>query len=144
MKFFTGIFICFFNISLIAGESYYEEAGKRFGVDPRLLWSIAKVESNHNPKALNINKNGTEDIGIMQINTVHLSSLEKYGISKDDLYDPRTNIFVGAWVLQGCVKKYGATKDAVTCYNGRIKDNPYGNKVISAFYKAEEIYNKAN
>jgi len=143
MKLITTL-LFLLNISLLAGSNYYEEAGEHFGIDPRLLWSIAKVESNHNPHAVNINTNGTEDIGIMQINTVHLPSLAKYGISKDDLFDPRTNIFVGAWVLQGCFKKYGFTKNAVTCYNGRIEDNPYGDKVLSAFYKAEESMEKAN
>ncbi|KIM06059.1 MAG: twitching motility protein PilT [Sulfurovum sp. AS07-7] len=126
------------NTFLLADVNYYEEAGEYFGIDPRLLWSIAKIESNHNPHAINVNKNGTEDIGIMQINTVHLPSLAKYGILKDDLLNPRINIFVGAWVLQGCFKKHGFTKNAVTCYNGRIKNNPYGDKVLSAFCEAEE------
>jgi len=136
------LFLC--HISLLADSNYYEEAGKHFGVDPRLLWSIAKVESNHNPHAINVNKNGTEDIGIMQINTVHLPSLEKKGISKDDLFNPKTNIFVGAWVLQGCFKKHGFTKNAVTCYNGRIENNPYGDKVLSVLYRAEKTHNKEN
>lgn len=139
MKFLSIIFfIC--DITLMANANYYEEAGKHFGIDPRLLWSIAKIESKHNPNAVNVNTNGTEDIGIMQINTVHLPSLEKYGISRDDLFEPRTNIFVGAWVLQGCFKKHGFSKNAITCYNGRIKDNPYGDKVLSAFFEAEKKY----
>jgi len=131
------------NVSSLAALNYYEEAGEYFGIDPRLLWSIAKVESNLNPNAINTNANGTEDIGIMQINTVHLPTLAKHGISKDDLFNPRINIFVGAWVLQRCFKKHGFTKNAVTCYNGRIKNNPYGDKVLSVFYKAEESRRKA-
>lgn len=136
------LFLC--HISLLADSNYYEEAGRHFGIDPRLLWAIAKIESDHNPYAINVNKNGTEDIGIMQINTVHLPFLEKKGISKKDLFNPRINIFVGAWVLQECFKKHGFTKNAVTCYNGRIENNPYADKVLSALYRAERLYNKRN
>lgn len=29
------------------------------------------------------------------------------------------------------------TKNGITCYNGRIKDNPYADKVLNAFYRQE-------
>jgi len=76
----------------------------------------------------------------MQINTVHLALLEKVGISRDDLFQPRINIFIGAWVLKRCFKKHSFSKNAITCYNGRIKDNPYANKVLNTFFKAEKKY----
>lgn len=121
----------------VAPENYFVSAGNHYGVDPRLLWCIAKVESGLNPYARNKNKNGTYDIGMMQINTVHLPTLSNYGITEQMLYDTRTNIYVGAWVLSKCIAKHGMTKNGITCYNGRIKDNPYADKVLNAFYRQE-------
>jgi soluble lytic murein transglycosylase-like protein len=47
----------------------FEDAGNKYGINPILLESIARVESNLNPKAINKNTNGTSDIGLMQINS---------------------------------------------------------------------------
>jgi soluble lytic murein transglycosylase-like protein len=96
----------------------FEEAGRYYGVSPRLLWAIAKVESNFNPKALNRNKNGTYDIGLMQINSRWLPVLRRYGLYDDRLiWEPCYNTFVGAWVLRQCINKYGYNWRAVDCYN---------------------------
>ncbi len=119
-------------------ENPFVEAGNKFGIDPMLLWSIAKVESNLNPRAINKNKNGTYDMGIMQINSVHLPRLKKYGILPQDLAIPRINIDVGAWVLSGCIQKHGYKWNAVTCYNGRIANNPYGYKVFKVLKQARQ------
>lgn len=100
------IFIAVMVLNVAHGdENPFVEAGNKFGIDPMLLWSIAKVESNLNPRAINKNKNGTYDMGIMQINSVHLPRLKKYGILPQDLAIPRINIDVVAWVLSGCIQK---------------------------------------
>ncbi|MFA6396058.1 MAG: lytic transglycosylase domain-containing protein [Sulfurimonas sp.] len=112
----------------------FVDAGERYGIDPWLLYSIAKVESGLNPLALGKNTNGTYDMGIMQINTCHHKTLAKFGISKEDLWNPETNINVGAWVLAGCVKRNGYTTKAIDCYNGD-KTGRYSRKVLLAFNK---------
>ena len=53
----------------------FENAGNTYGINPTLLESIARVESNMNPKAINKNTNGTSDIGLMQINSAWLRSM---------------------------------------------------------------------
>lgn len=121
-------------------SNYFVEAGRYYNVDPRLLWCVAKVESNMNPTAINKNTNGTYDIGLMQINTIHLPTLAKFGITKEKLLDPRTSASVGAWVMKGCIAKHGMTKNGITCYNGRIKNNPYADKVLKVFYQQEAKY----
>lgn len=48
-----------------------------------LLW----CESGLKPKALNLNKNGTRDVGIAQINDIHLPILKQMNLSRFDPYD---------------------------------------------------------
>ncbi|MBQ1556830.1 MAG: lytic transglycosylase domain-containing protein, partial [Pseudomonas sp.] len=52
------------------------------------LVAIAKTESNFNPAAVNRNKNGTTDHGLLQVNSVWLGKLAGFGIAEQDLYDP--------------------------------------------------------
>ena len=143
MKFKTALMGLLFGFSSLYAKSYYVEAGEMFNVEPQLLWAIAKTESNFDIKALNKNKNGTYDIGIMQINSIHLPELkEKYNIEQEDLYNPRVNIHIGAMILKRSLNKHeGNLVNGVTCYNGRIKDNPYGKKVLEELSLALETYN---
>ena len=43
----------------------FQEAGQMYGINPLVLRSIAKVESNTNPAAINKNSNETYDVGLM-------------------------------------------------------------------------------
>jgi soluble lytic murein transglycosylase-like protein len=95
----------------------FEDAGRYYGVSPHLLWAIAKVESNFNPRAINRNKNGTYDIGLMQINSSWLPYLKKHGIDPSLLWEPCYNAHVGAMVLRHCIDTYGYSWRAVDCYN---------------------------
>lgn len=82
-------------------------------VDVRLLKAIGMVESAFSPSAVNRNINGSEDMGVMQINSIWLPQLSKLlGITRETLMiDPCTNIHVGAcgcwhktsgaWALHG-------------------------------------------
>lgn len=132
------ILAIFFNLSY-ATTNYFEEAGEYYRIDPKILYSIAKKESNFNPNAINRNSNGSVDIGIMQINSSHLKEIEKFGFKKEHLFNPKINIYAGAWLLKRCFNKHGVSKDGITCYNGRIKDNPYGYEVLR---ELKEVYKK--
>lgn len=105
----------------IAADSLcFDEAGAKYGINPLILRAIAKVESNFNPRAINWNKNGSYDFGVMQINSLWGYTLGKGWWST--LGDPCTNIKAGAMILSACMDKYGYTWEAIGCYNSRTPD----------------------
>ncbi|VVD93504.1 invasion protein IagB [Pandoraea capi] len=96
----------------------WDVAAERYQLDPLLLYAIAQVESNLDMKARNVNRDGTYDIGLMQINSRHLPSLSQYGVSERRLReDACTSIITGAWILAGFVRRYGYGWEAVGAYN---------------------------
>ena len=128
------IFCCIFSPAYIHAFCF-QEAGQRYGVSPSLLMAIAKAESNLSPSATNHNRNGTVDIGLMQINSIWADQL---GPTWDRLFDPCTNVMVGAWILSQCIQDYGSTWQAVGCYHSRTpaKRDAYAARIAHIF-KAE-------
>lgn len=103
-----------------ASASCWEAAGARYGVHPRLLAAIAKVESDFNPSAVNdthASRTGSVDLGLMQINSSWLPVLARHGITRERLFDPCTSITVGAWILADLFARYGVTWEAIGAYN---------------------------
>jgi soluble lytic murein transglycosylase-like protein len=95
----------------------WEEAAEQYQVHPYLLYAIAKTESSLNPAALNRNKDGTYDIGLMQINSRWLPTLRKHGVDEKQLLEPCTSIRVGAWILSQNMRRMGNTWEAIGAYN---------------------------
>ena len=117
--------------SSIADDQNFIEAADYYEINYLLLKAIAQTESSQNPNAVNCaNRNGSCDYGIMQINSIHFPMLKSQGISEDKILDEKTNIYIGAWVLKGCLQKFGFTYKTLNCYNGKINDNNYYAKVL--------------
>ncbi|PEH40424.1 transglycosylase SLT domain-containing protein [Burkholderia gladioli] len=115
-----GWFACAsaFAVDLGPWSNCYIEAGKTYGRDPLLYFSIAQVESSGCRNLIHRNADGTHDIGCMQINSSAMPFLQQYGITEDRLLtDPCLNIHVGAWILETKVRRFGPTWEAVGAYN---------------------------
>lgn len=93
----------------------FEGASKRYGIPKELLEAISKVESGHNRLAVNRNRNGSVDLGHMQVN----SDWQKSGkIEWKKLTDAQYCTYVGAWVLAQELERYrGNVWAAVAAYN---------------------------
>ncbi len=62
-------------------------AARFHGVNEPVLRAIAFHESSMKSREIRRNTNGSHDIGLMQINTVHLAELAKHGIGPAHLQD---------------------------------------------------------
>ncbi len=118
----TGWIPAIVLIAASPAHACWDEAATRYGVSPELLYAIARTESGLNPQAIGRNRNGSRDIGLMQINSAWLPALAAHGISERDLFDPCTSIQVGAWILAGNVQRLGYTWEAVGAYNAASPD----------------------
>lgn len=108
----------------------FDNAGNEYAISPLLLECIARTESNLDPKAININKNGSVDIGLMQVNSYWVSKL---GLDRDRLItDSCYNTMAGARILSQCIDRHGYTWEAVGCYNATsmVKKTAYSWKIF--------------
>jgi soluble lytic murein transglycosylase-like protein len=60
----------------------------KYGVPPSLALAVAQHESGFNSNAVGHNSNGTQDYGLMQINTINPKA---FGIDGNPL-DPQANV----------------------------------------------------
>lgn len=97
----------------------WEETARRYNIEPELLQAIAAVESGYRPEAINpANRNGTRDIGLMQINSIHLPRLLQSGITEERLLrEPCLSVEVAASILAEFIQRFGYNWTAVGAYN---------------------------
>lgn len=77
-----------------------DQSSQNFSLKPIMIKTIIGVEGGK-VGTVSRNTNGSYDLGVMQVNTLHLSDLqEKFGYTwKDLVFDPCKNIQAGAWIL---------------------------------------------
>lgn len=130
----------------------WDAAGAYHRIDPWLLYAIGHVESKHNPRAVNgSNKNGTRDVGMMQINSIWTPELRRHGVPTEALFNACASTYIGAWILAKNIKRYGYTWEAIAAYNVGSLNTParrqigrvYAQKVYAAYGKATRTHGQA-
>ena len=98
-----------------APQMCFDQAGKDYNIDPLLLMSISIQESSLIANATNsANRDGTEDVCGMQINSSHYKKLAGFNITRQRLMnDPCICVYTGAWVLAHNFRSYGKNWDSV-------------------------------
>jgi len=104
-------------------------ASRDLGLDPLLVLAVISVESRFNPIAESVM--GAR--GLMQIiPKYHQAKLAQLG-GDAALWDPESNIRLGAWILQEYVHRTGTLEAGLQYYNGAFWDGTaqYANKVMA-------------
>lgn len=96
------------GVTPTAYDSYFEEAAKKFDLDPKLLKSVAAAESSWDQNA--VSKAGAQ--GLMQVMPMNFQPGE-------NPFDPRDNIMAGARVMSWAKQQSGGDFDEMLrWYNG--------------------------
>ena len=104
------------------------QVGREVQVDPLLIIAVMAVESSFNPIA----ESGAGAKGLMQvIPKYHAEKLQPYG-GEQAIFDPATNIQVGARILREYIRNTGNVGIALQMYAGALGDNEdlYTNRVM--------------
>lgn len=114
-------------------------ASERYQLPKLALYSIAAAEAGY-PGLSKKNRNGTLDLGRMQINTSNLPELSKHGITAEMLRtDECANIQTGAWKLAKYLRKEeGDWYRAIARYNVGSLNTP-GRQAAGHRYAAKVI-----
>lgn len=91
--------------------------------------------------AVNQNKDGSRDIGHMQINSRWLPVLKRYGIDEQRLFDSCINTYVGAWILAKNIRSIGYNWEAIGAYNAVSPDKRarYARKVAEVLKREGKL-----
>ncbi|RQS15840.1 hypothetical protein DIE06_21630 [Burkholderia sp. Bp8998] len=111
------VLICSAGAAQFARADCFDHAAAYQHVNPLILRAIAWQESHNRADAMHVNANGSVDYGMMQINSIHLSPLSRFGIGREALMSPCKSVYVAAWLLRRQVDKYGNTWAAVGAYH---------------------------
>ncbi len=112
------------------------DVASRYDLDPRLIAAVGTVESQWYARA----RGTSGDSGLMQIIPATAAWISRrMGLSDYDLYDPLTNLSMGAWYLQALQREHGSWDRALAAYNGGPKAavlgsrHPYVRRVRSVY-----------
>ena len=120
-----------YQVSAVALEPLLaaaQQTGRSVGVDPLLLVAVMAIESRFNPFA----ESPMGAQGLMQV--IPKWHPDKIDVKSDKgaMFDPDTNIRVGALVLKEYIQSTGSVERALQQYNGSSDPTaPYANKVMA-------------
>lgn len=120
-----------YQVSAVALEPLLaaaQQTGRSVGVDPLLLVAVMAIESRFNPFA----ESPMGAQGLMQV--IPKWHPDKVDVKSDKgaMFNPNTNIRVGALVLKEYIQSTGSVERALQQYNGSSDPaTPYANKVMA-------------
>ncbi|MFL9912014.1 lytic transglycosylase domain-containing protein [Paraburkholderia sp. RL17-337-BIB-A] len=131
---FVGTLAC----SNPAAADCLDDAAQFHHVNVVLVRAIAQQESGMRASAINVNNDGTEDVGLMQINSSWLPKLRRYGVTREALFNACVNVYVGTWILASNIRQFGPTWKAVGAYNAvsANKQLVYANNIYRRIQRA--------
>ena len=114
------------------------DVADRFDLDPRLLAAVGSVESQWYARATGSHG----DSGLMQIIPSTANWIAgKMGFETYDIFDPTTNLTMGAWYLRTLYTEYGTWGASLAAYNGGPRAagagdaHPYARRVLGAYHR---------
>lgn len=119
------------KVEEIKEQSIYEKYGKQYGISPKLLKAIAKVESGEQPDMVG---DDGESVGLFQIQPKWHAQRLKEG---ENLLDPKVNVRIGCEILSEIMAKYDTLDEVLTVYNAGhdTGDRSYANRVYEEMEK---------
>lgn len=106
-----------------------------YNIPATLIISVLLTEGGYVGTATK-NHNGTFDYGPMQVNTIWLKELAKYGIRREDIqYNACINVQVGTWILSQKIFESNEVKHGIGGYNSYSlpQNMKYRNKVTGIY-----------
>jgi soluble lytic murein transglycosylase-like protein len=115
-----------------------DDAAQYHRVSVQVVRAIAQQESGMRPYVTSRNSDGSEDIGLFQINSSWLPKLARFGITRQHLFDACVNAYVGTWILASNIKQFGPTWKAVGAYNAVSSNKQliYANNIYRRLQRA--------
>jgi soluble lytic murein transglycosylase-like protein len=157
-KFLFSLMILSYSVNASC-KNHYAMAEKKHGIPSGLLEAMGRVESTHNPWAINVNTKGRGysnkeaalkrikqarlkgatniNIGCLQLHWYH--HLKKFK-SINDMIDPKQNVMYAAKYLKILIGRYKSLSMAVRRYNSPSKKHNmrYLKKVAKAWKKIQK------
>lgn len=118
-----------------AATDCIHEAAHCFQVNPLVIKAIIWQESGGRKDALNQNTNLTQDVGLMQINSLHFAALKRLGVSAQELRENScVNVFSGTYLLRQAIQQYGYSWDGIGYYHSKTPSHHsrYVNQLLRA------------
>lgn len=136
-----------YTIPIIIQES------EKNNLDPVYVLAVIDKESNFKPNAININTDGSRDMGLMQINEGTLPYLAKalgYSATQETAFDPVKNIKMGCYYLGEHNQRFnGDLYLTATAYNAGQRTalagrNGYSESVVTLYNEYKELMQNQN
>ena len=150
-------------------SEYVEYYAGKYDIDPLILYSFIRTESNFNPNAQsNVGARGLMQITEETFDWIKTKIAPTEDLTFDDLYDPETNIRFGTYFVSYCLLRYhqdlataaaayhsgwGTVDDLLVqseySANGETLDHypypqmrQYVSKITHSYQRYQEIYNE--